>query len=138
MNGITRATSGASALPPAAPVSSNADPEKTRIPETNSFAQPAGLTDRPPSQSGGAAERPRRALIEFRLASLMPAADNSPDVAKKTAAKVRSQIESGAIQLLDPHSTTALTAAASAASRGLMALKRDFLERGDPLKAAPR
>lgn len=138
MNGITRAASGASAFPPPATGSTNADQEKTHVPETSHFAQPAGLADRPPSHSGGAAERPRRALIEFRLASLTQPADNSADLAKRTATKVRSQIESGAIKLLDTHSATALTAAASAASKGLMALKRDFLERGDPLKAAPR
>lgn len=138
MNGITRAASGASALPAAAPVSTNADPEKAHIAESSPFAQPAGLGDRPPSRSGGAAERPRRTLIEFRLASLLPAADNSPDVAKRAAAKVRSQIESGAIKLLDAHSATAIAAAAIAASKGLMALKRDCLERGDPLKAGPR
>jgi len=136
MASITRTSSGASTHPHRASIPADADTAKAG--KASHGTQHTALSDRPPSTSSADVERPRRTLTAIGLSNLRKSADTPPAIATSAATALCRQVDNGTIKLVGSYSATALTAAASVASQGLMALQREAVQRTDPLESASR
>lgn len=89
-------------------------------------AHRSALPDRPPQHMGEAVASPRIVLSKLGAVQTEPAVDALADTAQAIATKVMGDVASGKLTLLASHSATSLTAATSAAARGVMALRNDL------------
>jgi hypothetical protein len=115
----------ASTVPPLdAPHGDPEDDTKKTVPGTID-AHRTALFDRPPQHTGELAASPR--IVLSRLGAVQePVADASADTPQAIATKVIGEVASGKLTLLASHSATSLAAAASAAARGMLALRNDL------------
>jgi len=125
INGMRSPASAALPSSPAAPGNTGANTKKMPDPGLNDAHQ-AVLSDRPPQQGSEAAAPPRIAVAKLPSVRQEPAVDTLPEATQAIAAKVCSEVENGKVALLASHSAACLSAAAAAASRGLVALERDL------------
>jgi hypothetical protein len=103
-------------------------------PETDTEAPAPGgidahrtaLPTRPPQHEGDAAASPRIVLSKLGSVRTEPVAGTAADAAQTIATKVIGDVDSGKLALLENHSTASLRAAASAAARGVVALRANL------------
>ena len=129
INGM-RSPAGAAPLPPhAASGDTGADTKRTPPGQGMHGAHQTVLSDRPPQRASESGTRPRKGLAKLDPVGLARAASAVPD-AEQIASTVCADVENGKVALLASQSASALRAAASAASRGWMALTAEPLPRG--------
>jgi|EndMetStandDraft_4_1072995.scaffolds.fasta_scaffold188787_3 hypothetical protein len=123
INGLRNPAS--SALPP--PVAHGSSEVDTNKPAPGMLdAHRTALPDRPPQHSGEAVASPRIVLSKLGAVQTEPAVDAFADTTQAIATKVLGDVASGKLTLLASHSAISLTAAASAAAKGVMALRNDL------------
>jgi hypothetical protein len=120
--------SPASSLPPPPHVAHGKPETATEAPapgliDTHRTALPA----RPPQNAAEAAVSPRIGLSKLGSVPTEPVAGGPADAALAIATKVIGEVDNGKLALLASHSVASLGAAASAAARGLMALRNEVL-----------
>jgi len=116
----------ASTVPPPHVAHGNSEDDTKKPAPGMIDAHRTALPDRPPQHTGEAAASPRVILSKLGAVQTAPAPGAVADATQAIATKVIGDVDSGKLTLLASHSATSLKAAASAAARGVMALRNDL------------
>ena len=119
----------ASAVPPPHVAHGNSEDDTKKPAPGMIDAHRTALPDRPPQQAGEAPASPRVVLSKLGAVQTNPTVGALADTTQAIAMKVIGDVGSGKLTLLASHSATSLSAAASAAARGVMKFNDEVLLR---------